>query len=348
MLKAYHSAEVQFDIIKEIGQAGKNSNTFVVHDHQLNAEIVSKRIEKSRLNSPAEFFEESRSLYASAHPNVVQIHYACFDNDHVYVAMPYYRNGSVKDVIDSRFLTVREIITLGAQTLAGLHNIHSKGLMHFDIKPDNVLLSPRGEALLSDFGLAKQMNYRGIAAQDRHYGPAMPPEAFGKDQFDRTFDIYQFGLMLYRMCNGNDHWNAQFAKYLDASGQVIRADFKFDVENGRFPDRKDFLPHVPSTLRNVIRKCLDKIPADRYQSALEVANAMAGIDGECLDWQYNPSPATKTWEKHANATVYQFTIKADGSTEGKKSVNGGNYRRIGDLTKNSMSDADIKKVFRSY
>jgi eukaryotic-like serine/threonine-protein kinase len=152
MLKPYHKAELTFDIIKEIGQHGQNSRTFVTRDHQLDAENVTKQIRKASLNSAAEFFAESQALYATAHPYVVQVHYACFDNDHIYVAMPYYRNGSVKDLITGRHMTVREVIGLGSQVLAGLHNIHSKNLVHFDVRPDNILLSPRLEALVSDFG----------------------------------------------------------------------------------------------------------------------------------------------------------------------------------------------------
>ena len=137
--------------------------------HQLDAEIVVKQIPKAKIASTANFFDESKALYASAHPNVVQIHYACEDTDSVYLAMPYYRKGSVTGLITGKNMTVREIVTVGCQILSGLHNIHSKGLIHFDVKPDNILLSDRQEALLSDFGLAKQMNLSGVAFQDRLY-----------------------------------------------------------------------------------------------------------------------------------------------------------------------------------
>ena len=96
MLRPYQRAEVAFDIIREIGQDGRNSSTFVAHDHQLNAEIVTKQIWKDRSNSRSNSSPIWQALYTSAHPHVVQIHYACFDDNHVYVAMPYYRNGSVK------------------------------------------------------------------------------------------------------------------------------------------------------------------------------------------------------------------------------------------------------------
>jgi len=116
MLKPYQKAELTFDILKEIGQDGRNSRTYVTRDHQLNAEIVTKQIQKDSLSSTAEFFAESQALYASAHPHVVQIHYACYDDDHVYVAMPYYQNGSIKDLITGRHMTVREIVSLGVQS----------------------------------------------------------------------------------------------------------------------------------------------------------------------------------------------------------------------------------------
>src|SRR4030095_5450000 len=212
MFKAYNRAELHFDLIDEIGQEGQNSRTFTARDHQLNADIVIKRVEKARMSDPAEFFVEAASLYASSHPNVVQVHYACEDADHIYLAMPLYAKGSVKRLMGTGFLTVREIITLAAQTLSALHNIHSKKLIHFDVKPDNLLLSDRGEALLSDFGLARQVQ-GGLAGQDQHYLKMIPPEAFTQDHFDRTFDLFQLGLTLYRMCNGDDVFYEQLNKF---------------------------------------------------------------------------------------------------------------------------------------
>jgi eukaryotic-like serine/threonine-protein kinase len=73
----------------------------VSRDHQLDAEIVTKQVAKSKLSSPANFFDESKALYTSAHPNVVQIHYACQDDDYIYLAMPHYRKGSVKETLNN-------------------------------------------------------------------------------------------------------------------------------------------------------------------------------------------------------------------------------------------------------
>ena len=273
MFKPYNRAAVTFDLVREIGADGQNSRTFVATDHQLNAEIVIKQIAKATLASAANFFDESKALYASAHPNVVQIHYACEDADSIYLALPYYRRGSVKGLITNRHMTVREIVATGCQILSGLHNIHSKGLIHFDVKPDNVLLSDRGEALLSDFGLAKQMDLTGAADQDRLYLKTMPPEAMTPGApFSRLFDIYQFGLTLYRMCVGTEAFNAQFLTFVVAGGFDHEVSHRCVCQS--VSGSTKFAPHIPSRLQTVVKKCLQPNPADRFQSAIDVANAL--------------------------------------------------------------------------
>lgn len=301
----------------------------------------------STIASSDEFFNESKALYASAHPNVVQIYYACEDADYIYLAMPYYRKGSVQALLTDHHMTVREIVTIGCQVLSGLHNIHSKRLIHFDVKPANVLLSDRGEALLADFGLAKQTNYSGTAGQDRHYGKMLPPEATRGDQFDSRFDIFQFGLTLYRMCNGNAAFYTQFAQYVSASN-FDRSSFRYDVRNGKFPDRKAFAPHIPSKLRKIVRKCIETDPADRYQSAIDAANELATIDGATLDWRLAESPDKRMWTKNESGTNYEFTVSASGKSECYKTVVGGQRRRVKEGCRASISSREIEKFLGSY
>lgn len=348
MLRPFNRAEITFDLLREIGQDGRNSRTFVALDRQLNAEIVIKEVQKVHLASAPSFFEESRALYASAHPNVVQIHYACEDAGAVYIGMPFYRRGSAKAMMDARRLTVREIVALGCNILSGLHNIHSKRLIHFDVKPDNVLLSDRGEGLLSDFGLARPMNFAGIAAQDRLYNKMIPPEVtLGGDHFDRTFDIYQFGLTLYRMCNGDDAFNAQYAAY-GAGVAFDRLRFRDDLRAGHFPERRTFPPHVPSRLRAVIQKCIETNPLNRYQSALDVSNALADIPAEMLDWQLTETADTRTWTKNDGEALYEFIVnKAGGTTQCYKTTGGGQRRRHTAGCKPAMTERDIRTFLGS-
>jgi len=87
-------AFLNFETKQEIGQEGQNSQVFIAHDKQLDAELVIKKICKDELPNADIYFEEDRQLYDSTHPNVVQVKYACEDDGYVYIAMPYYPKGS--------------------------------------------------------------------------------------------------------------------------------------------------------------------------------------------------------------------------------------------------------------
>lgn len=345
MLEPYKRGQVSFREIREIGADGRNSRTHIVHDAQLDTEIVMKAILKASLTDPSEYFNEAKHLYASAHQNVVQVHYACEDNDHVYVAMPFYAKGSVKGLMASQRLTVREVVRLGCQLLAGLHNIHSKGLIHFDIKPDNILLSNRLEALVSDFGLAKQM-YLGRAKPDMLYTPMAPPEYLVGGHFDLLFDLYQVGLTLYRMVNGNDEFDRQFSSFCGADGYADPHQLSEAILQGRFPNRGSYGEHVPFKLRRVINKCLEVQPKDRFQSALDVANALASVE-ECLDWRPVQDPVNKVWCKNEGGTEMRFIVNQNGSTEFISTSNG-KVRRTRHLCKDRMTKREIEATLKYH
>ncbi|MXP45864.1 protein kinase [Altererythrobacter luteolus] len=342
MFKPYTRAQVDFDLRDSIGDEGKNSEAYVAYDPQIDATIVIKVIEKAKIEEEL-YFAESQTMYRSSHPNVVPILYACQDDDKIYIAMPYLENGSVKSLISERYLTVREVVSLSCQVLSGLHNVHSKRLVHFDVKPDNILLTDRGEAVLSDFGLAKAMAANGAAEQDRFYFKNRPPEALrGGYEFGPTFDIYQFGLSLYRMLNGDDAFYGQFGTFFDDAGQFDRDAFKFDVRNGRFPDRGCFLEHIPERLRRVCKKCLSPNPDDRYQSAVQVSNDLAKVDLSCMDWAYTENEGCRTWKKNVGGTGYEFVVQPTGVTEMTKSVNDGAARRIRKYCSGGMTNREIR------
>jgi len=342
VLRPYSRAEVSFDLRTEIGHAGTNSKVYVAHDEQLDAEIVIKKIAKAALDSVDAFFEESRVLYLTSHPNVVPVHYGCQDPDSIYIAMPYYRRGSLNALLASRYLTVREIVVLGCQIASGLHNIHSKGLVHFDIKPDNVLLSDRGEAHISDFGLAKRVSHAGTAGQDRFYLKMRPPEAYVTSEYTPAFDVYQFGLTLYRMCNGNAAFQRQFDTYGVAPRPFDRDAFKFDVRNGRFPDRSEFEEHIPERLRRVIRKCLEPDPAQRYQAVIDAANELAPVEDR-LDWQFSLQGNSRVWVRKDENREFKLVVDQHGNSIAEKVTGGGRRQRISALCKNSITSQEIRR-----
>ncbi|AJE99139.1 serine/threonine-protein kinase [Pandoraea apista] len=345
LIAPYNKAEVSFQLIEEIGGEGANSKTYIAHDSQLDARIVVKKVGKASLTSVDEYFDESRTLYLSDHANVVEVYYACQDSDHIYIAMPYYQRGSLNKLIDSRFLTVREIVTFGCQVAAGLHNIHSKGLVHFDVKPDNILLSDRGEALISDFGLSKRIGTTGTAEQDRLYFKMCPPEAYKTQEHDTRFDVYQLGLTLYRMCVGNAEFYRQHSSYGDSPQTFDRQSFKVAVRNGQFPDRGKFPEHIPARLRNVIKGCLEPDLDNRTRAAVDVANELALVD-EKLDWKYTVSESGREWVRNSDTMEYRILVKSDGSSYARKGKIDGALSRITAYCQSSITSASLKKFLK--
>ncbi|MGV9011853.1 MAG: serine/threonine-protein kinase [Flavobacteriales bacterium] len=299
-----HTASLNFETMTEVGQEGKNSEVYLAHDKQLDGEIVVKKIAKSRISNALEYYRESKILHASTHSNVVRINYGCSDGDYIYIAMPYYRKGSLKKLIDKRFLTIRDVLRYSIQFLSGLNHIHSKGLIHFDIKPDNILISDNNEALLSDFGLAKAMNTLGLASPDLVYPKQVPPETFSADEKTIQFDIYLAGLTIYRLVNGNEHFNGQL-------NFPSREDYLDAIVKGMFPNRDSYLPHVPHRLKTIINKALSVNTSDRHANVLELMNELSLVD-ENLDWQYEIDGTNQMWTRdEADKTI---VVCLDGST----------------------------------
>lgn len=350
MLKPPHTAELSFQLVDEIGQEGRNSAVFTAKDLQLDADIVVKRIPKNTITDIDEYFTEAALLYLSAHPNVAPIHYACHDNDHIFLAMPHFRKGSLKRLMARGSLTVREIVVFSTQMLSGLHNIHSKGLVHFDVKPDNVLLSDRGEALISDFGLAKQISFNGVAEQDRIYGIMHPPEAFVGNAFTRQFDIYQAGLTIHRMCVGDDVFYAEFASF-KAGGVLDRHRFRHAVLNGQFPRKNadDYPEHIPQALVTTIRECVHTDLNQRYKSAIDVVNALANIDEKLLDWRMQDDATGRSWRKQlGDGREIQLTINGNGSSHAVTRDANGKERRITKYCQAQLNRAQIKSFLREH
>lgn len=297
---------LDFDEIKEIGQEGRNSKVYLAHDNQLDGEIVIKEIKKNPSTTPDEYFKEARLLYAHNHNNIVKVNYACEDDDNIYIAMPFYKNGSLKKRIsDGKYLTIREVIRYSIQFLSGLNHIHSKGLIHFDIKPDNILISDSNEAMLSDFGLALYTNVYGFCQSKAFYTPHVTPEQlYGLQQTIKN-DIYQAGVTMYRMVNGNDFLYQQIPNTGDdlMNGKILAE----AIVKGKFPDRKFYLPHVPKKLKKIIKKCIEPNPNDRYDNTLQIINDLSSID-ENLDIRYGKDLNGEFWEAPKANYIYKISV----------------------------------------
>ncbi|MCY7694273.1 serine/threonine protein kinase [Bacillus altitudinis] len=288
MIKINHvKPHLSLDKWKRIGDVeGKNSEVWIARDTQLEQVLILKKITKESLDqqSVEDYFAEAKILNTSKHPHVMPIYYSAENDENVYITMPYYANGSLNTVLNKRFLTTREIIRYSLDFLSGLLFIHIKGLIHLDIKPTNVIIDDTNKALLTDFGLSKHLNENGFANQRRQYVAHRSPEAYVTTDKTVQDDIYQAGLTLYRMCNGNSDFKTQF----DLLKTSCNSDEEFikKIQRGEFPNRKSYLPQIPVKLRRIINKMLHTDIDKRYKDVLSIINDLSKID-EKMDWRYD-------------------------------------------------------------
>ncbi len=330
---------LSFERGKDIGGTeGRNSEVFHARDLQLDANIVVKKIKKTDFKHQDEFYTEAKMLYATQHPNIAEIRYACEDDEHIYLSMPFYKNGSINTLLEQRFLCVRDVIKYSIELLSGVHYIHTKGLLHFDIKPTNILINNSDTAMLTDFGLAKYVDDYGFATPDKMYRSHTSPEMLIRRSLDTYADIYQCGLTLYRMCNGNDDFKEQ-----------LKTLSQHTLEKGLFPNRKKFLPHIPTSLRNVIKKALAVDIKDRYITILDMINDLSKIDKN-LDWLYTVDVSTRThvWTIEEEKTIKRISLyEKTGSwiTEGQ-STNKGNQKTTAFNLFNSSGNKNQEAGFK--
>lgn len=326
-------AKLNFKLGKRIGKGGEG-DVYEAQDHQLNAILAVKKVSHRKFKDETVFFEESKKLYLTRHRNVVEVNYGCKDDDHIYLAMPFYKNGSLKDICDNRFLSSREIIRYGLQFLSGLHHIHSKGLIHFDVKLENILISNSNQALISDFGLAQ---YTGNYGFSKVFGTTQvyaPPELFEQAEHNLKFDIYQAGITLLRMCIGDKIFIDQINQAFIKRKVKENAHFIEKLKNGQFPDRSFYFPHIPKPLRKVITNALNPNPDERYNTVLEMQNDLAKIKYS-NDWllitDYN---GNENWTDGNREVKAEF----DGTSWSVKSTK--NKRRKKDLCKANLNNSE--------
>jgi eukaryotic-like serine/threonine-protein kinase len=269
-------ASISYTKLSRIGVGqGMNSEVYLADDSQLGGQVAAKEIDKARFANPNAYFGEAQTMFAVAHDNVVAIQYACQTGTTISLVMPYYVRGSLTDRIQSCPLQLSEVQRVAQGVLAGLAHIHLAGYIHFDVKPSNVLFSNTDKPMVADFGQSRAISPTGVVTVPPLYMDAQPPETVRTGVATQLADIYHTGLLVYRALNGDAFFKAQ----LPGDPVSLRA----KIASGKFPDRTTFMPHVPSRLRTLVRKALRVNPADRFQTAIEMADALSRVD-LMLDW----------------------------------------------------------------
>ncbi|HEY0510851.1 MAG TPA: protein kinase [Thermoanaerobaculia bacterium] len=214
------------------------------------------------------FRREARAAASLSHPAIVQIYDILDWEDGDAIVMELVDGESLARRIARGPAAVRETIRLGRQIAEGLAAAHAKGLLHRDLKPENVMVTADGHAKILDFGLAKRLEEPPLTRDSVVVGTfrSMSPEQARGLPLDPRSDLFTLGLLLYEMLTGQSPFAA--SSTLETLTRICTA---------RQPSLRDLDPSMPEPLSRLIDRLLEKDPAHRPQSALEVAETLEGM-----------------------------------------------------------------------
>ena len=213
------------------------------------------------------FKNESKAISLLNHPNIVKVYDVSVNDDLQYIVMEYVDGMTLREYLNQRGgrLTNRETVHFISQILKALEHAHANGVVHRDIKPQNIMLLDNGQLRMMDFGIARisraeNQLLSGKAMGSVHY---ISPEQAKGDETDCTSDIYSVGVMMYEMLSGHLPFDA---------------DDMVEVAIKQISDKPKSLheiaPEVPNALVEITEKAMAKLPQNRYASAREMLDAL--------------------------------------------------------------------------
>ena len=273
----------RYRIEKVLGTGGM-AVVFRAHDEKKDRTVAIKMLRDDIAGDPdavTRFLNESRAVSMLSHPNIVAIHDVSVETEHKYLVMEYIDGVSLRAYMDKRgTLPPREIITYTEQILSALEHAHLKGVIHRDIKPQNIMLLKDGAVKVMDFGIAKLPDADTATVSDKTVGTVyyISPEQAQNTAADARSDLYSLGVMMYEMATGRLPFDDESA---------ISVVLKQVHEKPTPPRRID--PEIPRGLEQLILYSMEKNPARRYQSATDMLRELRRIKKNPTATVYSPA-----------------------------------------------------------
>jgi serine/threonine protein kinase/tetratricopeptide (TPR) repeat protein len=275
-----------YHILEQIG-AGGMGVVYRAHDQRLDRDVALKVLPTGALADEIarhRFRKEALALSKLNHPNIATVHDFDTQDDVDFVVMEYIQGTTLADQLKKGPLPEKDVLKLGTQVTAALEEAHEHGVVHRDLKPGNIMVTPKAQAKVLDFGLARVLD-RGsdldltASLEEMHPVagslPYMSPEQLRKEQIDARCDIWAAGAVLYEMCTGQRPFPETIAPRL------------IDAILNRSPrPPRQLNPRISPGLESIILKALEKEPTHRYQSAKELL-----VDHERLTASQPPTAA---------------------------------------------------------
>lgn len=254
----------RYVIIEEIGRGGMGV-VYKAEDKILGIKVALKVIHPLYSSSPSmvrQFKKETLLARSVSHENVIRIHDIGEKDNIKYISMDYIKGQNLKELIRvSGALAIKTAITITKQICEALDAAHRKGIIHLDLKPQNIMVDNNGNVYTMDFGLAKSVTAPEAGFTKKIMGtPAyMSPEQAKGEETDQRSDIYSIGVIMYEMFTGVLPFDAE------TRDEYVR---KHIEEKPKSPTQAN--PLLPSSISQIILKCMQKDKNERYQAVKEI------------------------------------------------------------------------------
>jgi len=262
-----------YKILEKLGEGGMGV-VYKAKDTKLDRIVALKFLPKHLLcdeEAKMRFVHEAKAASALNHPNITTIHEIDEVEGECFICMEYIEGKSVKELIKEKRFSIENILRIAIQVCEALTAAHEKEIVHRDIKSDNIMLTPRVQVKIMDFGLAKLKGVTKVTKTGTTLGTIqyMSPEQAQGMEVDQRSDVFSFGVVLYEMITGRLPFEAEHEAAVihsivnDTPGPLAR--YKADV---------------PDELQRIVNKALSKDISTRYQSAADIVADLKGLQKE--------------------------------------------------------------------
>lgn len=282
----------QYQIIKQIAKGGM-ATVLLARQKSMGRDVAIKILPQNFTHEDdfLERFNREVEIIANLqHPHILPVHdYGEFEGL-PYIVMAFINGGTLMDVITKQDLPNPDLIRTLSQIADALDFAHSKGIIHRDFKPANVLLDERGNTYLADFGLAKITESASeITGMSILGTPAyMAPEQAGADEITHSIDLYAFAITIYQLLSGNVPFQAP------TTAGVLMAHM-----NSPVPNIVESLPDLPPAMDAFFKKALAKDVSERYGTAREMVESFIQI----LEGDTKHLDTSEIWQKSRTAMM---------------------------------------------
>ncbi len=252
-----------YKILEKLGEGGMGV-VYKAQDTKLDRLVALKFLPPHLTSEPVEkerFIHEAKAASALSHTNITTIHEIDEFEGQMFIVMEYCEGKTLKQIIEKETLSVKKVLDIGIQVCEGLAIAHEKGIVHRDIKSDNIMLTPRGQVKIMDFGLAKLKRATKLTKTRSTLGTLayMSPEQAQGEEVDSRSDIFSFGVVLYELLTGK----------LPFAGEH-QAAVIYSIINEEPQPAVRFNNQVSAELERIVFKALAKDKEERYQHADEL------------------------------------------------------------------------------